>query len=88
MDFTARVRLVVDVPFQFDVDDSPAIELEPSPRREGALTLRDRQSYEEAHNRIQEQRVAVAKHAEKLAHSISVKEGQIVEVIVEGVEQA
>lgn len=85
MDFNAKIRLVVNVPFQFDVDDAPAIELEPSPRREGALTLKDKERYETIHRNIEQQRELVAKHAEEIARSLNVAEGQIVGVLVEEV---
>lgn len=86
MNFNARIRLIVDVPFQFDVDDTPPVELEPGPT--GTQRLKDREAYEKAHDRIEEQRMEVAKHAEEIARSLKVKEGQIVDALVEGVEEA
>lgn len=84
MKMVARVRLVVDVPFDADVDDAPPIVLEQQPS--GRPGLANREEYEKAHVDIGSQRIDAAIKAEKLKMTVS--PGKIIEQLVEEVREA
>jgi hypothetical protein len=83
VDLTAKVRLTVLVPFRFDVDKAPEIELEPL--SDGTMGLANRERHEQAHLTIEQQKIEASKYAEQLARSLNVASGNIVDVLVEEV---
>lgn len=80
----ARVRLIVNVPFQADVESSPEIRL----NEDGELI--DRDLHETTHVRISDQRIAAAKHAEtELIDKLRamLPQGALIEAVVEEVHE-
>jgi len=80
----ARVRLIVNVPFQVDVESSPEIRL----NDDGELI--DREAHETTHERIADQRIAAAKHAEsELVDQLRamLPQGALVEALIEEVRE-
>ena len=88
MNFEATIAIRVKVPFK---KDAAALDVEqfhgPGPRGKPAIV--DRDGYHDQLAKVEKDRAAVARHAEKVAASVAKKlGGGVVEVVVEEVSEA